>query len=110
MASSGSIGSFAGKSKSKGGKGGGKGEKGGSKGEKGNHKGYKGPPTDDEAEESDGDDAKYKVRHLRQDEDLVIDGETVVDDMLVAQRIAEQDSMIGRQVFEDDPEAPIRKK
>jgi len=69
-------------------------------GKKGTGKG-KGPATDDEAEESE-DSEEMQVRHLGQDEDLVIDGETAVDDLLVAQRIAEQESFVAEQVQQPD--------
>ncbi|CAK9048041.1 unnamed protein product, partial [Durusdinium trenchii] len=47
---------------------------------------------------SDGDEPE--VRRLREDEDLVIDGETAVDDLLVAQRIAQQEEF-AEQVLRD---------
>ncbi|CAE7348042.1 naf1 [Symbiodinium natans] len=46
-------------------------------------------------------DSELHIKHLREDEDLVIDGETAVDDMLVAQRIAQQE-VFAEQVLQDD--------
>jgi len=53
----------------------------------------------------DGDDGadsdtNYEVRHLAPGEDLVIDGQTAVDDMLVAQRIAERESLLMEETRE----------
>eukprot|EP00403_Amphidinium_massartii_P039918 CAMPEP_0178434906 /NCGR_PEP_ID=MMETSP0689_2-20121128/33659_1 /TAXON_ID=160604 /ORGANISM="Amphidinium massartii, Strain CS-259" /LENGTH=655 /DNA_ID=CAMNT_0020056973 /DNA_START=53 /DNA_END=2016 /DNA_ORIENTATION=+ len=44
--------------------------------------------------ESD-DDVEYEVRKLRAEEELVIDGETAVDDLLVAQRIAQLENSLA---------------
>ncbi|CAK0829154.1 unnamed protein product [Prorocentrum cordatum] len=56
----------------------------------------------EEEAEGSADDAEYEVRRLAQGEDLVIDGETAIDDMLVAQRIAEQESFLHAQTFVED--------
>eukprot|EP00933_Yihiella_yeosuensis_P020166 TRINITY_DN16241_c0_g1_i1.p1 TRINITY_DN16241_c0_g1~~TRINITY_DN16241_c0_g1_i1.p1 ORF type:complete len:614 (+),score=205.76 TRINITY_DN16241_c0_g1_i1:85-1926(+) len=58
-------------------------------------------PSDEEAEE-DADPSDFQVRHLGDEEDLVIDGETAVDDLLVAQRIAEQEDLIAKHVLVDE--------
>jgi len=63
----------------------------------------------DEEEESDDDDDHYQVRRLGQDEDLVIDGETAVDDLLVAQRIAQQEAILAQAALEDREAAAERK-
>merc|ERR1719305_1686418 len=53
-------------------------------------------------EADDDSDSDYEVRRLAVGEDLVIDGETAVDDILVAQRIAERESQLEAQIREDD--------
>ncbi|CAE7863778.1 unnamed protein product [Symbiodinium microadriaticum] len=53
------------------------------------------------AEQDEESDAELRIKHLREDEDLVIDGETAVDDMLVAQRVAQQE-VFAEQVLLDD--------
>lgn len=56
---------------------------------------------DDDEEDEESDHGEYQVRRLSQSEDLVIDGETVMDDMLVAQRIAEADALIAEAITDD---------
>eukprot|EP00929_Paragymnodinium_shiwhaense_P091871 TRINITY_DN51753_c0_g1_i1.p1 TRINITY_DN51753_c0_g1~~TRINITY_DN51753_c0_g1_i1.p1 ORF type:complete len:742 (+),score=221.41 TRINITY_DN51753_c0_g1_i1:110-2335(+) len=52
-------------------------------------------------EEDEPSDGEYEVRRLAQSEDLVIDGDTAVDDMLVAQRIAEQETFVHNSLLAD---------
>jgi len=55
-----------------------------------------------------GSDEEIQVQTLGQNEDLVIDGETAFDDLLVAQRIAQQESFLANFAAHDDsiPELP----
>jgi len=55
---------------------------------------------------ADDEDCRYQVRHLAADEELVIDGETAVDDMLVAQRIAEMEVFAAQTAAEAPNAAP----
>ena len=54
---------------------------------------------DGEGEEEES--PQYEVRQLAADEELVIDGETAVDDLLVAQRIAALDSAVNEELAEN---------
>lgn len=54
-------------------------------------------------------DDEYEVRHLGQAEDLVIDGETAIDDLLVAQRIAEQEQALADAAAALEAECPRRR-
>jgi len=49
--------------------------------------------------EAPGDsDSDYEVHRLAPGEDLVIDGETAIDDLLVAQRVAERETLIASEL------------
>jgi phosphosulfolactate phosphohydrolase-like enzyme len=60
--------------------------------------------------ESEESDDEYVVKKIGQNEDLVIDGETAVDDLLVAQRIAEQEAFIADEVAASDDEAKVARE
>jgi len=56
------------------------------------------------------EDVEYEVRQLRAEEELVIDGETAVDDLLVAQRIAQLENSLAEALHGPEGEAARPKR